>query len=188
MDYLQQDTAIDAKHVALIGHSRLGKTALWAGAQDERFALVISNESGKGGAALARRRFGERIHQLVAAFPYWFCRRYAKYNEKENELPVDSHELIALIAPRPVYVASAVKDKWADPRGSFLAAKYAEPVYSLLGQPGLNVDEMPPVDRPVGGTIAYHCRTGVHDVMAFDWQQYLDFADRHFHHTPPVAK
>ena len=188
MDYLEQDPTIDAKHVALIGHSRLGKTALWAGAQDERFALVISNNSGEGGASLTRRRFGERIHHLIRAFPFWFCGRYAEYDEKENALPVDTHELIALIAPRPVYVASATEDLWADPRGEFLAAKYAQPVYRLLGLPGLGVDDMPAPDQPVGDSIGYHLRAGKHDVTAFDWKQYLDFADRHFKHVPEAKK
>ena len=188
LDYLEQDAAIDAKHVALIGHSRLGKTALWAGAQDERFALVISNNSGEGGASIARRRFGERIHHSLAMVSYWYCGRYTQYDEKESDLPVDAHELVALMAPRPVYVASATEDLWADPRGEFLAAKHAEPVYRLLGLPGLGVDDMPAADRPVGGTIGYHLRTGKHDVTAYDWQQYLDFADRHFHHAPPTAK
>jgi len=188
MDYLEQDRTIDAKHVALVGHSRLGKTALWAGAQDERFALVISNNSGEGGASLTRRRFGERIRHLVLGAPYWFCGRYAEYDEKENALPVDAHELIALIAPRPVYVASATEDLWADPHGEFLAAKNAQPVYQLLGLPGLGVDDMPAPDQPVGDTIGYHLRTGEHDITAFDWKQYLDFADRHFKHTPGAKK
>jgi len=187
MDYLEQDPAIDAKHVALIGHSRLGKTALWAGAQDERFALGISNNSGEGGAALARRRFGERIRHLVLGAPHWFCGRYADYDEKEDAMPVDAHELIALIAPRPVYVASANEDLWADPRGEFLAAKNAQPAYRLFGLGGLGVDDMPAPDRSVGNAIGYHLRTGKHDVTAFDWRQYLDFADRHFQHVPAAT-
>lgn len=182
MDYLERDSDIDAKQVAVTGHSRLGKTALWAGAQDERFALVISNDSGEGGAALARRRFGERTHHLARAVPYWFCRRYLDFDEHENDLPVDAHELIALIAPRPVYVASASQDLWADPHGEFLAAQAAGPVYRLFDLDGLGVEDMPPPDRSVGDAIGYHVRTGQHDVTAFDWTQYLDFADRHFKH------
>lgn len=166
LDVLEQDLAIDPARVALHGHSRLGKTALWAGALDPRFALVISNNSGAGGAALSRRRFGERVAHLNDRFPHWFCANFRRYDEREADLPLDQHSLLACIAPRPLLVASAAEDHWADPRGERLALEAARPVYEFLG-----------VDP---NRAEYTIRPGKHDVTAQDWQTFLDFASRHF--------
>jgi hypothetical protein len=179
MDYIVTDKDIDANKVCVAGFSRFGKVAMWAGAQDERFAIVFSGESGCGGAVIVRRGFGETVKIINNKFPYWFCGNFKSYGDHVNDLPVDWHMLVAVMAPRPIYIATAEQDLWGDPRGSFLSGKYAEPVYRLFGKKGLGVDDMPPLETPVGDTIGYHIRKGTHNLTDYDWQQFLNFADRH---------
>jgi len=179
LDYLETSPAVDARRVAVFGHSRFGKAALWAGAQDERFALVISNNSGEGGASLARRNFGENIAYSIAHASWRYNERFPEFIDREEELPFDQHMLLALIAPRPAYIASATEDLLSDPQGEFLTAMHAEPVYRLFGLRGVDRTTWPAPDTPVGETIGYHLRTGEHDVTDYDWEQYLRFADRH---------
>ncbi|NLA49739.1 MAG: hypothetical protein GX876_09790 [Bacteroidales bacterium] len=178
MDYFETDKDINIKKVAIVGHSRGGKTALWAGAEDQRFSLVISNQSGCGGAALARRRFGETIAKINTPFHYWFCSNYKKWSDNEDAMPVDQHMLIALIAPRAVYVTNASEDLWCDPRGSYLALYHSIPVFQLLKTKTQLEEDMPALNTPViSGKAAYHIRDGVHDILLKDWKWFMDFGD-----------
>lgn len=181
MDYLVTDQSIDKTKIVLVGHSRGGKASLWAAAQDERFAICVTNCSGNTGAALARRQFGETIAAINTAFPHWFNSNYKKFNKKENLLPVDQHMLISLIAPRPVYATNASKDLWADPAGTFLALKNSEPVYMLYGLKSALPKVPPPVDTPVvHSPLGYHNRSGEHNLTLYDWTRFIEFADYHF--------
>lgn len=178
MDYLVTDRNVAADKIAVVGHSRAGKTALWAGAEDTRFAMVISNESGAGGAALARRRFGETVARLNSSFPHWFCTNYNKYSNNEIALPVDMHMLLALIAPRALYIDCADEDLWGDPHGSYISLYNAVPVFKLLGWNSSIPESMPPLNKQViSGRVGFHIRDGVHNMLLKDWSWFMDFAD-----------
>jgi (4-O-methyl)-D-glucuronate---lignin esterase len=177
LDYLERDRRVDGHRVVAFGWSRLGKAAIWAGATDPRFAAVISNESGAGGAKIFHDVHGETVERLNARFPYWFCGNFKQYNNRDADLPFDQNEVLALIAPRPLYIASAMLDGNADPQGEFLGALAVTRVYRFLGTTGLPTTTWPPVNQPVLGRVSYHVRTGVHSVTDFDWDQYLRFCN-----------
>jgi hypothetical protein len=181
MDYLETDPGVDAKRVAIFGVSRLGKTVVWAGAHDTRFALVLASCSGEGGAALSRRDYGETVKNLNTNFPYQFCANYQKYGDRVNDLPIDAHMLLALIAPRPVLLQTGDADKWSDPKGEFLAAVAAEPVYRMLGKQGLGTDQWPPAGTPLLHDVGYFMHAGGHGPLPSDWTVFLNFMDMHLH-------
>jgi len=182
LDYLETDKGVDAGRVALMGVSRLGKTVLWTAAHDTRFALVIASCSGEGGAALSRRNYGETIKHLVepTRYPYQFCANYAKYADQVDQFPVDAHMLLALIAPRPVLLQTGDADRWSDPKGEFLAAVAATPVFKLLGKEGIDAAQMPPAGTPILNTLGYFMHAGGHGSMPSDWVQFFKFMEMHF--------
>jgi len=180
VDYLETNPRVDSKRIAVLGFSRLGKTAMWAGAQDERIALVVSNASGAGGVALSKRIFGETVADLMNKFTRWFCPNFRQYAKNEAALPMDQHELAALIAPRPLLITSGTEDLWSDPKGEFLGGLGADPVYRLLGTDGLSQKEQPAPGQLVDSRIGYFLRVGRHDVTLEDWQAMLTYADRYF--------
>jgi hypothetical protein len=178
MDYFETNAGVDAGRVAVVGHSRGGKAALWAGAEDQRFAMVVSNESGESGAALSRRNFGETIALITTTFPYWFAANYRSFAGREASLPVDQHMLLSLIAPRALYVASADEDLWSDPRGEFMALAHTSPVFALWGDPAIAADAMPRLEQPMqSGRRGYHIRRGPHNLTPYDWDRFMDFAN-----------
>ena len=176
-DYLETDPAVNTEEMIVIGRSRLGKTALWAGAQDKRFAMVISNESGKGGASLSHRGVEESIAHLNLAFPYWFSANYHHFTGEQQKLPVDGHLLLSLIAPRPLFVGSAQDDPYSDPQGEFLSVAAASEVYALYGETGVSADAKVELDKPLGNELRYYMRLGGHDMRAEDWKQYIAWAE-----------
>lgn len=182
LDYLLTVDRIDSKRIGVVGLSRLGKTALWAGACDERFAFAISNHSGCGGAALSRRNFGETLPIITGMRGFWFCPKLREHAANLNSLPVDQHMLVALMAPRPVLVCSAEDDLWADPRGEFLSCVHAAPVYRMLRIDGMDNSypiERPRVNEPILSRVGYAIRPGKHDMVPTDWITRMDFADKH---------
>ena len=180
MDYLETDQSVDAKRVAIMGVSRLGKTVLWAGANDPRFAMVIASCSGEGGAAIARRNYGETAKHMAARFGYQFAPNYANWGDRVAEMPVDANLLVSLIAPRPLLLQTGDTDFWSDPKGEFLAAVAAGPVYRLLGAQDLGVAEMPKAGEPVLKTLGYYMHAGGHGSLPGDWAHFLNFMDLHF--------
>lgn len=181
IDYFEKDELVDATKVISVGHSRGGKASLWFGAQDERVAITISNESGNSGAALSRRNFGETVARITENFPYWFCPNYQQFANNEDRLPIDQHMLLALIAPRAVYVASAVEDLWADPKGQYLALKESQPVFNLYGIETNLPEKMPAVNEQViRPHMGFHNREGKHNMTPYDWQQFINFANEYF--------
>ena len=181
IDYFETDRSIDAKRVAVQGFSRLGKTVLWASAMDERIAAVFSGCAGEMGSSLARRDFGETVDDMAQNYHWQFNSRFQQWVGRWNDMPVDAHMLIALSAPRPVFITGGTTDQWSDPKGEFLAEVAASPVYQLLGGKGIGATELPPVDTTLAtGDLAWHYHTGGHMLTVDEWKAFLVFIDRYF--------
>ena len=181
VDYLQTDDAIDRRRIAITGASRLGKTALWAAARDERISAVFSVVPGEMGASLIRRDWGETLDDMAQNFRWQFAGNFQYWVGKWNDLPVDQHMLIALIAPRPVYINGGISDQWSDPKGEFLAMVAAGPAYKLLGASDLGTDQLPALDKPItGGHLAFHYHSQGHCAVPDDWRQFIQFVERHY--------
>jgi dienelactone hydrolase len=182
VDYLVRNKDIDAKHIAVVGHSRLGKTAILAAAFDERIALAIPHQAGCGGTAPSRchNPKAETVKRINTSFPHWFDANFKKFNDDTTKLPFDQNGLAALVAPRPLLFTNAVEDQWANPPGQFDVLKAAEPVYKLLGAGGLAAKEMPEPGQLIDSTLGYYIRPGTHSMTKDDWKVFLDYADKHF--------
>ena len=182
LDWIETEPLLDAKHVAVVGHSRGGKTALVAGVCDKRFAMACSNDSGCSGAKLNHIDLpkSEHLHQIVRTFPYWFSANYIRHVNAEKEWKVDQHAFVALMAPRLVCIASASADAWAGQEGEYWSGRLASPAWELYGKKGLVSEGFPPPEQPLQeGCISYHMRSGKHNLTSYDWNRYMDFADRH---------
>ncbi len=185
MDYFEQDPLIDATKSVLVGHSRAGKTALWTGVNDHRWAIVIPNESGCGGAAISRRKFGETVKIINTSFPHWFNDNFKKYNDNENALPIDQHMLAMMVAPRAIYYSSAREDLWADPKGEYLSMQLGSRVYTDIYKKSvafpLTFEELE--DPIIQAYAGYHIRNGKHNLTLEDWHNFMDFIDLNFQNT-----
>ncbi len=179
IDYLETDASIDSKRIALTGCSRLGKTTIWAGAHDDRIAVVIPSCSGEGGVSLSRRNYGETVAHLNRNFPYQFATAYQQYDFDVDAMPVDAHMLVALVAPRPLLIQTGILDKWADPRGEFISAVEGGKVYRFLGKDDLGTDVFPEPTVPIYHTLGWYMHSAKHGVMADDWEVYLEFLKRY---------